>query len=303
MAVEPGALDEIIRPIPEIQAKIAGVHAQIGAKNPGRTEEAAWLNLMAAIGRLKGEAENEPKKLVEQLIYFSAGRLSDIYASFVPVFVIHHLGVSKVAIAEAAVPYVYVSHPGVQAVANGLLSQIIEDRGLAPPDFTNYLSIVNARWREDKEVPVNIIRRMYERDPAEAFNMLVRMYPGDPAHLQEVVWAKHVVDEMLWRKLHRYLKPGEVPPEVLTQLDKLAKDGGWWVRLYVAEITRQHPELRDASIMERLRKDPIQLVRLGMMAPKDRRERIEAPPQPKPVTQSVPVPEKKSYGVRGVLSE
>ncbi len=241
---------------------------------------------MAAIGQLKGEADNEPKKLVEQLTYFNAGRLSDIYASFVPGVVTQHLDVDKGAIAEAAVPYVYVSHAGVRAVANGFLTDI-ERRGIAPLDFTYYRHILSARLREGKEVPVNVVRRMYERDPAEAFDSLLVVYSSEPAR-RELVWAKHVVDEMLWRKLHRYLKPGEVPPEVLPQLDKLAKDGGWWVRLYVAEITRRNPELQDASIMERLRKDSTQIVRLGMMDPKDRPEKIEAPPQPGPVTQTVP---------------
>ncbi len=286
LAVEPGAIDEIIQPIPEIQAKIAGVHAQIGTKNPGRTEEAVWLNIMAAISRLKSEAESEPRKLVEQLIYYNAGQLSDIYASFVPGVVTRHLGVDKRAIAEAAVTYVYVSHPGVRAVADEFLTGI-EQRGLAPLEFTYYRSIVIIQRKDGKEVPVNVIRRMYERDPAEAFDSLVMVYSSEPAH-RELVLAKHVVDEMLWRKLHRYLKPGEVPPEVLPQLDKLAKDGGWWGRLYVAEITRRNPELRDPSIMERLRKDSTQIVRLGMMDPKDRPEKIEPPPQPGPVTQTVP---------------
>ena len=81
-----------------------------------------------------------------------------------------------------------------------------------------------------------------------------------PCHHRTILWAEHVVADTLWKLQHGFDKPDDLTNAV-AQLKILAARRQWWARLYVAEIMRQHHELEDASVMNKLRDDPDEHVR------------------------------------------
>ena len=78
---------------------------------------------------------------------------------------------------------------------------------------------------------------------------------------QEIIRGEHAIAEMIWKQRNWFLAWNEADPEAVRQLHKLAQRKEWWVRLYVAEMMRQVPALRDRALMRRLAKDPHKLVR------------------------------------------
>ncbi|MEX2172066.1 MAG: hypothetical protein WD851_22285, partial [Pirellulales bacterium] len=78
---------------------------------------------------------------------------------------------------------------------------------------------------------------------------------------REVLLAEHTVSNAIWLKEHRFGEEFQKAlPEATSELAKLAKHDEWWVRLYVAEIMRQHRELRQRAVVQRLASDSNSLV-------------------------------------------
>ncbi len=79
---------------------------------------------------------------------------------------------------------------------------------------------------------------------------------------REVHLAEHLVSHAIWLKENdyevRFYKTAL--PEANEQLENLSKHDGWWDRLYVAEIMRQHRELRQIEVLEKLNQDSNALV-------------------------------------------
>jgi len=77
----------------------------------------------------------------------------------------------------------------------------------------------------------------------------------------EILLAEHIVSNAIWLKENQFAERfQEALPEANEELAKLAKHEEWWARLYVAYIMRQHPELRQADILQQLTSDSHPLV-------------------------------------------
>jgi hypothetical protein len=73
--------------------------------------------------------------------------------------------------------------------------------------------------------------------------------------------AEHIISDAIWLRENRFEERFQMTlPEAAGELAKLAKQEEWWARLYVVEIMRRHRELRDAAVLEQLRKDGNALV-------------------------------------------
>ncbi|MEX2168919.1 MAG: hypothetical protein WD851_06395, partial [Pirellulales bacterium] len=79
---------------------------------------------------------------------------------------------------------------------------------------------------------------------------------------REVLLAEHIVGNAIWLKEHKFGEEFQKAlPEAKEQLWKLSeRDDEWWARLYVAEIMRQHRELRQEAVVQRLATDTNSLV-------------------------------------------
>ncbi len=106
---------------------------------------------------------------------------------------------------------------------------------------------------------------MYARHPGKALLAMQQVYvQADRRRTRELLWAEHVVADVVWKHQNGFLEKTKVEPEAATQLEKLSQDQTWWVRLYVAEILRQHPAFRTPALVDRLKDDPHELVRNAM---------------------------------------
>jgi hypothetical protein len=76
-----------------------------------------------------------------------------------------------------------------------------------------------------------------------------------PDELKAILWAEHVVSDVLWMQQYGFLSPDEVEPAATRELVKLSGHKEWWVRLYVAGIIRQHPSFRQPELIDRLQRD------------------------------------------------
>jgi hypothetical protein len=78
----------------------------------------------------------------------------------------------------------------------------------------------------------------------------------------EVRLTEHLVSNAIWLKKHRYEDQFEkAAVDTIAQLAALAKNEQWWCRLYVAEVMRKHPELRQNDLLKELADDSNEHVR------------------------------------------
>lgn len=145
--------------------------------------------------------------------------------------------------------------------------------GQVTAECINYEAFVRYIAGKKEAPPQGLIRYMYEISPGQAVLTLALLYReqiGRPEY-RKLVWSEHVIRDATWRLTHGFKdRLEEVKQRVSSELDSLSQHDAWWVRLYVAEIMRQHPELAVDSIAKRLGEDKHELVRKAM-APDDKK--------------------------------
>lgn len=90
-----------------------------------------------------------------------------------------------------------------------------------------------------------------------------RFRPAARAKLDEVGRLRdHLYEHSEYvRRLRNYYKPEELEAEAREHLAAMTGDKRWYVRLYVAQMMKRHPEVRDANVIQRMRDDSSALVR------------------------------------------
>lgn len=107
-----------------------------------------------------------------------------------------------------------------------------------------------------------LVRYMYETDPGMALLAVMRAHQvREPAQIKRILWAEHLVSEVLWKQKFGFLKPSEVDAAAVEQLTSLSTHEAWWARLYVAEVMRQQPAFRGAELLTVLAGDSNEAVR------------------------------------------
>lgn len=234
----------------EVQAAIADF---VAADTPSEQS--------AALDRLKTQDDASRANLVTQLLIYS-NRASGTKEAMAAGAVIRQLNIGDRDLAIAAIPLLDAADTDVVKTVRSVLGGI---EGIAPgrrPDYSIHRELLAEDFRNGSPMPDGLIRHMYQTDPGEALLSLMRVQQiRDPARLKEILWTEHVVSDVLWKQRNGFLKPDEIEPAAATELAKASADDAWWVRLYAAEIMRQHQSLRSPGVIEQLQQDGNDLVR------------------------------------------
>ena len=197
---------------------------------------------------------------------------------------------ANTSIVRGVLPYVGSENRALDAAVNDLLRQVENGDSIArPPDYSEYETCISV---SHKEPPLPLIRRMFDRSAGTALLTMSHVYTPfqDTARRRQLLWGEHVVSDTIWKHRHGFLPTTKVESEAATQIAKLSKDDAWWVRLYAAEIMRQHPAFRTPELVSRLKDDPDKLVRGAMdfarvkakEAPKTPPAAVPPAPEPRP---------------------
>jgi hypothetical protein len=167
-----------------------------------------------------------------------------------------------------------------------------------PLDYEDYLKYVEGKANRKEEVPAGFTKYIFDRSPGQA--LLIFAYAnshGDVAARLEAIaksiaarqrgeepeikegkrsdakvqaglserrdieLVEHIVSNAIWLEKNGFNDRFQAAlPEASDQLAKLAKHDQWWARLYVAEIMRQHRELRQPDVLQQLIADGNPLV-------------------------------------------
>jgi hypothetical protein len=216
-----------------------------------------------ALNELRGFAEAAPERFVRQLVHYSshAASLPDAMAAGA---VLHELAIPEHVIVHALVPLLGTTDDALDRSIRSILGGY---EGRAPgrrPDFSAYRELIERAVRNGAEPPTALISHLYAADAGEALLTLMRAYQlRDPAELKRMLWAEHVVSDVLWKQQYGFLPPDQVEGGAAAELAGLSSHRSWWVRLYVSEIMRQHPAFRQPKVVERLRRDAHPRVRVS----------------------------------------
>ena len=157
-------------------------------------------------------------------------------------------------------------NPAIQREARSLLHGYEDRSATRPPDFSSYRAIIETAVRAGKEPSNSLVRFMYETDPGTALLTMMRGYQlRDPNEMKPILWAEHVIADMFWKRQFGFLVPQEVPAAALDELNALSRHDRWWVRLYVVEILRHHPDLSQPEMFNRLKEDRHAIVREALL--------------------------------------
>jgi hypothetical protein len=127
-------------------------------------------------------------------------------------------------------------------------------------DFNRIFSMMRAKGGA---IPDGLVAYMYDRSPGEAMLGYMRYYNIERSNpeRQNLLLAEREVGNTLWKHQFLLLEHHKVEPSAMVESEKLSRHKEWWVRLYVAEIMRQHKGFRQPETIERLKKDKHPLVR------------------------------------------
>lgn len=134
-----------------------------------------------------------------------------------------------------------------------------------PLNYGDYFGYVRAKMAAHETVPAAFVDYMFERSPGEALlvfdkadrlRSVTRGAEGRNPRGNPIALAEHVVSNAIWYKRHGYAQrfQGSLP-DAENELRKLAAHEEWWVRLYVVQIMRLHPEFREPAVLARLTTD------------------------------------------------
>lgn len=217
--------------------------------------------------------------LVEQAL-FCVQNAKDKYDKVTGGYILRTLAKEKKgAYVWGILPYIGSNDTKLVSIIKSTLAEVDHTQVLGIYDFGYYQSALGSLHRKNITPPSVLIQHMFERSPGLAVLCCARVYANnDIETLKEILWAEHVVSDVLWKQQHGFIKANETEPAAMEQLDKLSQHKAWWARLYVAEILRQHPEFKTVDIVKRLESDENELVQQAMK------------PKPAPTTQPTTQP-------------
>ncbi|MBU0486245.1 MAG: hypothetical protein KKB30_17210 [Proteobacteria bacterium] len=131
--------------------------------------------------------------------------------------------------------------PGNERLGRSILREVDRPHGLkASADFGPYTRFLKTSSEQNR--PAWLLAYMFNQEPLEAVSSMARV---DLSNTE----AESLVQTIM-----------SLPNEKTT-LQTLADRSEWWAHLYVAEIMKKNPRLRDTEILKRLEKDDHPLVR------------------------------------------
>lgn len=218
--------------------------------------------LADAIDRVVALDRGDKSKLVAQLFHYRTMNESIAATQAVVGHVFKRLEDDKPSVVAALVPYLDDESSQWRQYARSLLRGYEDGSAVRLPNYSIYHAILEVDFRAGREPRASLVKFMYEGDPGVALLTMMRASQmRDPAELKPILWAEHVVADLLWRRQFGFVKVDAVEQPVVSELDKLSRHKAWWARLYVAQTIRVHPELGTQAMRERLAGDANDVVR------------------------------------------
>lgn len=198
----------------------------------------------------------DTRQVVAQLLWFAARHHDKARTKAFVGKVLTRLEAPKDVIVVGLAPHLDNREENVRVMVQELLTGYEDRSATRQPDFSAYRALIEADVRAGKEPPPSLVRLMYTSDPGTALQNMVRACQlRDPAEIKAILWGEHVVAELFWKRRYGFVERKAVDAAAVQELDKLARHPRWWVRLYVAEIIRAHPELGLPEVLDRLKED------------------------------------------------
>ena len=209
--------------------------------------------------------QRDLNRLVPQVVLYAARNEKDPAALAVAGHVFKRLQGDKQGVIAALAPLLDDADAAIRKLTADLLRGYEDRSAVRPPDFTVYHALLEADFRALRSPQSSLVQFMFEGDPGAALLTIMRASQlRDPAEIKPILWAEHVVADLLWRRQFGFVKRDAVDPAVVRELDKLSQHKSWWARMYVAEIIRKYPELGTKVIRDRLAADPHDLVKSAL---------------------------------------
>jgi hypothetical protein len=213
------------------------------------------------------ELARDDEKFLRQLVYFycrhETGRHSEDKQIFV-LYLIGELKLSQTALTRVVTPYLFHENERLDSIARNFLAKIegsAVELACDRRDYQWYTPLIGGA-----DPPLRLIRYMFDHGPESALlemNVAYHARENREAY-RRILWAEHVISDNVWKQQHGFLKEDEVEPAAAAEIENLSAHEAWWARLYVAEILVQQPEFQTPELMERLRDEPHELVRLAI---------------------------------------
>lgn len=238
---------------PAIQEKLRTLASDLS----GDEIDAGFLKRIVEINEA---SRKQPVELVRQLIWYHAHSSGDVAEGMVLAVVVHYGKVSKVHMVEAIAPLLDTSRDARLEDACIEVAGMIEGTGAAGPDYSYYQNYLDVRMRGNQRIDDGLVGHMFRRSAGQALQTFTMVWYKEPEARKPLLWARHVVDDALWKRQNGFVPPKESDTAVTQELEKMAGREEWWARLYAAEIMRQHPEFGTDELVKRLSDDPHPLV-------------------------------------------
>ncbi|HKQ47912.1 MAG TPA: hypothetical protein VJZ71_07585 [Phycisphaerae bacterium] len=224
--------------------------------------------------QLPALGEGDVQKLIPQLLWFAAQHHQDTRTHAFVGRVLSRLSAPKEVIVDALAPQLDNRDDTVTAMVQDLLRGYEDRSATRPPDFSAYRALIEADVRAGREPQTSLVKFMYESEPGTALQTMVRACQlRKPEEIKPLLWAEHVVAELLWKRQYGFVERTAADVAVVQELEKLSRQPQWWVRLYVVEIVLAYPELGPPGVVERLLEDADPRIRESMQRAAARTDR------------------------------
>jgi hypothetical protein len=218
---------------PAVQSFLRGMISKDEAEMFSGTED----ELRSKLGLLVAMTGNDDVSLVRQLLWFAVDA-KGMREAMLPGVLLAELDIETSDIADGTISLINVDNEALRQLAFNWLGGVDgSEEGEA--DFSRYEE--KLRGIPKPLLPTHgLVGYMFDRDPLAAVVVMVGIC-GTDVDLAEAVLGVGTD--------HRALL------EILTGREE------WWARLYVAEVMRGYPQLRDPTVLKQLAKDPHAVVR------------------------------------------
>ena len=159
---------------------------------------------------------------------------------------------------NAVLPYLETRNPYFREEILHLELAKVEWVAAHESDYSKYELYIEKRKNNP---PLALIEYMYTKSPEDALLSLMRVYMKDPEEKELLALHEEIIRKNI--KTEDYT-------DVIHSLNELSQYKEWWVHLYVAEIMKQCPQIKELDIIQRLKQDEHPLVRKVLNELKDR---------------------------------
>ena len=244
---------------PAIQEQINRVY---NALNQSGVDPRSNVAAIQEVQTLKDSVADKGE-IVKQLAIFAATPTNDEQQPLMANMILQLLDLPPSIAIRTLAPYLNADNANLRSFVRdwfqGHDNAAAPGPGVSPlqrANYEDYKDYVRGLLTTRQEVPGAFVDYIFDRSPDRA--VLVFYYAAavqggkDP----DIFLAEHIVSNAIWLKENKFDERFQKAlPEASAELAKLAKRQEWWVRRYVSEIMRQHPELRQAEIAQQLSAD------------------------------------------------